>query len=38
MPAGQGAGAITELIPAGELVARFVEEAEAALRRASTPV
>ena len=38
MPAGQGAGAITELVPAAELVGRFVEEAEAALRRASTPV
>lgn len=30
-PAGQGVGAIDELVPAGELVARFVEEAEAAL-------
>jgi enoyl-[acyl-carrier protein] reductase II len=38
MPAGQGAGAITSLVPAGELVGRFVEEAEAALKRASTPV
>jgi enoyl-[acyl-carrier protein] reductase II len=38
MPAGQGAGAITELVPAAELVARFVDEAEAALKRASTPV
>ena len=38
MPAGQGAGAITELVPAAELVGRFVEEAEAALKRASTPV
>lgn len=38
MPAGQGAGAITSLVPAGELVGRFVEEAEAALRRAATPV
>src|SRR6188472_1684409 len=27
-PAGQGTGAITELVPAGELVTRFVEEAE----------
>lgn len=32
-PAGQGAGAITELVPAGELVRRFVAEAEAALGR-----
>ncbi len=32
-PAGQGAGAIGELVPAGELVRRFVEEAEAALAR-----
>jgi enoyl-[acyl-carrier protein] reductase II len=31
MPAGQGAGAIHELVPAGELVRRFVAEAEAAL-------
>lgn len=38
MPAGQGAGAITALVPAAELVGRFVEEAEAALKRASTPV
>lgn len=38
MPAGQGAGAITELVPAAELVGRFVDEAEAALKRASTPV
>jgi enoyl-[acyl-carrier protein] reductase II len=36
MPAGQGIGAITELVPAGELVHRFVREAEAALGRAST--
>jgi enoyl-[acyl-carrier protein] reductase II len=33
-PAGQGAGAIHELVPAGELVRRFVIEAEAALERA----
>ncbi len=33
-PAGQGVGAITELVPAGELVTRFVDEAEAALARA----
>jgi enoyl-[acyl-carrier protein] reductase II len=32
-PAGQGAGAITELVPAGELVRRFVAEAEEALGR-----
>ncbi|MDZ7678770.1 MAG: hypothetical protein U5K29_09470 [Acidimicrobiales bacterium] len=32
-PAGQGAGAIDELVPAGELVHRFVEEAEAAMAR-----
>ncbi len=30
-PAGQGTGAISELVPAGELVRRFVEEAEAAI-------
>jgi enoyl-[acyl-carrier protein] reductase II len=30
-PAGQGVGAIDELVPAGELVRRFVAEAEAAL-------
>jgi enoyl-[acyl-carrier protein] reductase II len=32
-PAGQGVGAITDLVPAGELVRRFVVEAEAALDR-----
>lgn len=32
-PAGQGAGAIRELVPAGELVHRFVAEAEAVLDR-----
>ena len=32
-PAGQGVGAITELVPAGELVRRFVAEAEAVLDR-----
>ena len=37
-PAGQGAGSITELVPAGELVARFVAEAEAALGRAAATV
>ena len=33
-PAGQGVGGIRELLPAGELVRRIVDEAEAALRRA----
>jgi enoyl-[acyl-carrier protein] reductase II len=33
MPAGQAVGAIGELVPAGELVRRFVAEAEAALGR-----
>lgn len=32
-PAGQGVGAINELVPAGELVHRFVEEAEAVLAK-----
>lgn len=32
-PAGQGIGAIHELVPAAELVRRFVDEAEAALAR-----
>jgi enoyl-[acyl-carrier protein] reductase II len=32
-PAGQGVGAITELVPAGELVRRFVAEAETTLDR-----
>ena len=35
LPVGQGAGGIHELIPAGELVHRFVEEAEQALAKAS---
>jgi enoyl-[acyl-carrier protein] reductase II len=35
-PAGQGVGAIDELVPAGELVLRFVREAEAVLDRVST--
>lgn len=35
-PAGQGAGSITELVPAGDLVRRFVAEAEAALDRTTT--
>ncbi len=34
-PAGQGAGAIDDLIPAAELVERFVREAEYALDRVS---
>ena len=33
MPAGQGAGAIEELVPAAELVRRFVAEAEDALAK-----
>jgi enoyl-[acyl-carrier protein] reductase II len=32
-PAGQGVGAINELVPAGDLVRRFVAEAEAAMAR-----
>jgi enoyl-[acyl-carrier protein] reductase II len=32
-PAGQGTGAIHDLIPAGDLVRQFVAEAEAALER-----
>lgn len=35
-PAGQGVGAIDELVPAGELVHRFVAEAEVALDRMAT--
>ena len=35
-PAGQGVGAVHELVPAGELVRRFVEEAEAVLDRVAT--
>jgi enoyl-[acyl-carrier protein] reductase II len=34
-PCGQGVGAISELVPAGELVRRFVAEAEAVLDRLS---
>jgi enoyl-[acyl-carrier protein] reductase II len=34
-PAGQGVGAITELVPAAELVHRFVAEADAVLERLS---
>jgi enoyl-[acyl-carrier protein] reductase II len=33
MPAGQGIGAIDELVPAGDLVRRFVAEAEQVLDR-----
>jgi enoyl-[acyl-carrier protein] reductase II len=33
-PSGQGVGAIDDLVPAGELVERFVAEAEEALSRA----
>jgi len=33
MPAGQGAGAIHEVLPAGEIVRRVVAEAEATLAR-----
>jgi enoyl-[acyl-carrier protein] reductase II len=35
-PAGQGVGAISELVPAATLVQRFVTEAEAVLARLST--
>lgn len=35
-PAGQGVGALSELVPAGELVARFVDDAEQVLRRLYT--
>jgi enoyl-[acyl-carrier protein] reductase II len=35
-PAGQGVGAIHELVPAGDLVRQIVEEAERALARASS--
>jgi enoyl-[acyl-carrier protein] reductase II len=34
-PAGQGVGAIDELVPAAELVTRFVAEAQEALARAA---
>lgn len=37
-PAGQGVGAIDELVPARAIVERFVAEAEAALDRARSPV
>jgi len=36
LPAGQGGGAIDGIVPAGELVERFVREAEAALDRTSS--
>jgi enoyl-[acyl-carrier protein] reductase II len=32
-PAGQGVGGVNELVPAAELVRRFVSEAEVTLRR-----
>jgi enoyl-[acyl-carrier protein] reductase II len=35
-PAGQGVGAITELVPAAELVQRFMDEADAAYARMSS--
>ena len=35
MPAGQGVGAIDELVPAAELVRRFMAEAQAAMDRVS---
>lgn len=35
-PVGQGAGGIDEVVPAGELVARFVAEAEEALAKATS--
>lgn len=38
MPAGQGMGAIDQLVPAGELVGRFVAEAVDALDRAGRTV
>jgi enoyl-[acyl-carrier protein] reductase II len=37
-PCGQGVGSIDELVPAGELVHRFVDEAERALGRVSRAV
>ena len=37
-PSGQGVGAIDELVPAGELVHRIVDEAEHALARAAAAV
>jgi enoyl-[acyl-carrier protein] reductase II len=38
MPAGQGAGAIEGLVPAGQLVVEMVEQAERALARANAMV
>ena len=38
MPCGQGVGAINELIPAAELVARMVADAEALIGRLSVTV
>jgi len=35
-PAGQGTGAISEIVPAGELVRRFMDEAEQVLARLGT--
>ncbi len=35
-PAGQGVGAISDLVPAAELVKRFVTEAKSAMRRLDT--
>jgi enoyl-[acyl-carrier protein] reductase II len=35
-PAGQGVGKISELVPAGEVVAGMVAEAESILRRLYT--
>jgi len=37
-PAGQGVGAVHELVPAGDLVRQIVDEAEHALARAATTV
>jgi enoyl-[acyl-carrier protein] reductase II len=37
-PSGQGVGAIDELVPAGDIVRRMVEEAEHALARAAATV
>lgn len=37
-PAGQGVGALHQLVPAGELVRRFVDEAESILARQSSLV
>jgi enoyl-[acyl-carrier protein] reductase II len=37
-PAGQGVGAVDELVPAAELVTRFVDEAERALERMNVTI